>query len=56
MIRNPRTRRVLSVALMALGGVLLVLVPADLWIGSLLLLLAVAMEATGMAMQHRTGR
>lgn len=56
MIRNPRTRRILSVVLMALGGLLLVLVPADLWIGSLLLLLAVAMEAAGMVIQHRTGR
>ena len=52
MIRNPRTRRILSVVLMALGGLLLFLAPEDIWIGTLLLGLGVALEVAGTLM-HR---
>lgn len=56
MIRNPRTRRTLSLVLMALGGLLLFLVPEDIWIGTLLLGLGVALEIAGILMQRRAGR
>lgn len=53
MIRNPRTRRSLSLMLMALGGLALFLAPADVWIGTLLLGLGAALEAAGLVMQRR---
>lgn len=52
MISNPRTRRMWSFSLMALGGLLLLLAPADIWIGALLLVLGIALEAAG-ALLHR---
>lgn len=52
MIRNPRKRRMWSFSLMALGGLLLFLAPADIWIGSLLLALGIALEAAG-TLLHR---
>lgn len=55
MTRNPRTRRTLSLALMALGGLLLFLAPEDIWIGTLLLGLGAALEAAGTLMQRRPG-
>ena len=54
MIRNPRTRRILSLVLMAMGGLLLFLAPEDIWIGTLLLGLGVALEVVGMLMQRRS--
>jgi len=56
MIRNPRIRRALSLVLMAVGGLLLFLAPADIWIGTLSLGLGVALEAAGILMQRRLGR
>lgn len=53
MIRNPRTRRLLSGALLAVGGVLLFLAPDDAWIGGLLLFLAITLEVIGVLMQRR---
>lgn len=53
MIRNPRTRRTLSLVLMTLGGLLLFLVPEDIWIGTLLLGGGVALEVAGTLMQRR---
>ena len=47
MIKNPRTRRALSLALMIGGGVLIFLAPEDIWIGVLLLGLGVALELVG---------
>jgi drug/metabolite transporter (DMT)-like permease len=55
MIGNPRTRRVLSLALMVLGGILLFLAPQDVWVGVLLLGLGVALEVVGTLMQRRAG-
>lgn len=52
MIRDPRTRRRLSLALLILGGLLLFLAPEDIWIGGLLLALGVALEVAG-ALMHR---
>jgi len=56
MIRNPRTRRILSLVLMALGGLLLFLAPEDIWIGTLLLGLGVALEVAGTLMHRRAGK
>lgn len=53
MIRNPRTRRALSLVLMAMGGLLIFLVSADIWIGAVLLGLGVALEVAGTLMQRR---
>lgn len=55
MIRNPRTRRALSLVLMALGGLLLFLAPEDFWIGTVLLCLGAALEVAGMLMQRGKG-
>lgn len=55
MIRNPHTRRILSLALLLLGGLLLFLAPEDIWIGGALLLLGVALEIAGTLMQRRGG-
>lgn len=52
MIRDPRTRRRLSLALLILGGLLLFLAPDDIWMGTLLLILGVALEIIG-ALMHR---
>jgi len=56
MIRNPRTRRTLSLVLMALGGLLIFLAPEGFWIGTLLLGLGAALEIAGTLMQRRAGR
>ncbi len=53
MIRKPGTHRMLSLALMALGGVLLFLAPEDFWIGTLLLAVGGALEVTGALMRRR---
>jgi len=55
MIRNPRTRRVLSLVLIVMGGLLIFLAPEDIWIGTLLLGLGVALEVAGVLMQRRSG-
>ena len=55
MIRNPRTRRVVSIVLMALGGLLIFLAPEDFWMGAVLFVLGVGLEAIGMRVQRRTG-
>ena len=52
MIRNPQTRRILSLVLLVLGGLLLFLAPEDIWIGTLLLGLAVVLEAAGALMRR----
>jgi hypothetical protein len=52
MIRNPRTRRILSLVLIVMGGLLIFLAPANIWIGALLLGLGVVLEAAGTLM-HR---
>lgn len=52
MIRNPRTRRMLSLVLIMMGGLVIFLAPEDIWIGALLLGLGFALEAAGTLM-HR---
>jgi drug/metabolite transporter (DMT)-like permease len=53
MIKNPRTRRTLAAALLALGGVLIFLAPDDAWAGVVLLALGVVLEIAGLVFAHR---
>jgi hypothetical protein len=53
MIKNPRARRTLSLVLLVLGGVLLFLAPADIWIGVVLIALGIALEVAGAVMRRR---
>jgi drug/metabolite transporter (DMT)-like permease len=55
MIRNPRSRRLLSLALLVLGGIFLFLAPEDIWIGVLLLVLGAAVELLGAVMHRSSG-
>ncbi|ARO88100.3 hypothetical protein EBAPG3_010125 [Nitrosospira lacus] len=53
MIRNPRTKRILSVSLLILGGVLMFLAPENIWIGILLFALGIGVEIVGLVLGHR---
>ncbi|MDN5753359.1 MAG: hypothetical protein L0H15_08765 [Nitrosospira sp.] len=53
MIRNPRTKRFLSVTLLVLGGVLMFLAPENIWIGAMLFVLGIAVEIAGLVIGHR---
>ena len=53
MIRNPRTKRFLSVTLLILGGVLMFLAPENIWIGALLFALGIGVEIVGLVLGHR---
>lgn len=53
MIKNPRTRRILSLGLLVLGGVMLLLAPANVWAGAVLVALAIALEIAGAVLGHR---
>jgi drug/metabolite transporter (DMT)-like permease len=55
MIRNPRIRRTLSLALMVAGGVFIFLAPDDVALGVVLLALGLALEVAGMLVQRRSG-
>lgn len=52
MIKNVRMRRAVSLALIVLGGVLLLLAPEDIWIGAILVGLGIALEVVGIALGH----
>lgn len=52
MIKNPRTRRVSAVIMVVLGAALLVLTP-ETWPGALLLILGVALELFGIALERK---
>lgn len=54
MIRNPRTRRALSLLLLVLGGLFLFLAPENIWIGVVLLGLGLALEVAGTLMQRQS--
>jgi hypothetical protein len=54
MISNPQTRRVLSLVLIATGGLLIFLAPADFWVGTLLLGLGAALEVASKLIQRRS--
>lgn len=52
MIKNPRTRRTLSLVLLVLGGLMLFLAPPNEWAGAVLVALAILLEIVG-AVLHR---
>ncbi len=52
MIKNMQTRRVLSLGLVVLGGVVLFLAPEDIWIGALFVALGLALEIIGAMLGH----
>jgi hypothetical protein len=56
MISNARSRRILALGLLALGGILLWLAPEDAWLGGLLLALGLALEIAGGIVRLRRGR
>ncbi|MCO6427754.1 hypothetical protein [Nitrosomonas communis] len=53
MIRNPRTKRILSIPLFMLGGILILLAPENAWIGVILLSLGLAIEIAALIFSHR---
>jgi len=53
MIRNPRTRRFLSILLVILGLVLMLFAPENIWIGAILFALGLGMEAAGFMLNRR---
>jgi len=52
MIMNPRIRRVSAVIMVVLGAALMILTP-EAWPGALLLILGVALELFGIALEHK---
>jgi hypothetical protein len=53
MLRKQRSRRVLAMILVVLGGVLMYLAP-EMWMGVVLLVLGVGLEVAGIALEHRS--
>jgi hypothetical protein len=53
MIRNPRVKRILSISLLVLGGLLMFFAPENIWIGALLFTLGVGIEIVGLVLAHR---
>ncbi len=51
-IKNPHTRRTLSLSLMILGGVLIFFAPQGAMFGGILLALGLAVEIAGVALGH----
>jgi len=52
MLRKRRSRRVLAVFLVVLGGVLMVLAP-EIWAGLVVLVLGVVIELAGIALERK---
>jgi len=55
LIKNPHTRRTVSLSLLAMGGVLIFLAPEGVLFGWILLLLGVAVEIIGITLGHQDG-
>lgn len=53
MMKNQRTRRTIAVIMVVLGAILMFLAP-EVWPGELLLILGIAVELAGIALEHRT--
>ena len=49
---RPRTRRVIALTMVVLGAILMFLAPEE-WPGELILLLGVALEVVGIALEHK---
>ena len=54
MVMHKRSRRVLAVTLIILGGVLMFFAPAKYWVGGVLLALGVLIEAIGIALEKKS--
>ncbi|SEO46446.1 hypothetical protein SAMN05216316_0274 [Nitrosovibrio sp. Nv6] len=52
MIRT-RTKRVLSISLLVLGGILMFFAPENIWIGAVLFALGLCVEIAGLVLGHR---
>ena len=52
MIRT-RTKRLLSVVLLILGGMLMFFAPENIWIGAILFALGLGLEIAGLVLGHR---
>lgn len=52
MLKKWRSRRVLALSLVVLGGVLMFLAP-PIWAGLVVLALGVVVELAGIALEHR---
>ena len=52
MIKNRRSRRVLALFMVVLGGVLIFLAP-EMWFGLVLLVLGVGVELVGIALERK---
>lgn len=52
MLRNSRTRRASAVIMVVLGAILMFLAP-EAWPGALVLILGVALELAGIALEHK---
>lgn len=52
MLKNPRRRRILSVSLLILGGVLMFLAAENVWIGAIVFALGVGVEIAGLVLGH----
>jgi len=54
MIRNRRVRRSVALAMMGLGGLLMLLAP-PVWVGAIPFALGVILEVIGVGIEHRRG-
>jgi hypothetical protein len=54
-MKNPRTRRPISLGLLILGGVLLFLAPENAWLGLVFIGLGILLEVAGIMLAHRSG-
>ena len=52
MTLRVRTKRVLSISLMILGGILMFFAPENIWIGALLFILGLGIEIAGLILRH----
>ncbi|SOD41644.1 hypothetical protein [Nitrosovibrio sp. Nv4] len=52
MIRT-RTKRVLSISLLVLGGILMFFAPENIWIGAVIFALGLCVEIAGLVLGHR---
>lgn len=52
MLRKQRSRRVLAMFLVLLGGALMYLAP-EMWVGLVMLVLGVAIELAGIALERK---
>jgi hypothetical protein len=56
MIRNPQTKRTLSIPLLVLGALLMLLAPENIWIGVLLFCVGAGVELAGLVLARRDKR